>query len=165
MDAAPETLQSLAEFPDALEKLFARVPSAKLHTRPKTWDGVPGEQFSALEMICHLRDIEIDGYQNRFRRTAAEENPLLVSLDGYALASARHYAKEDARKVFAEFRAARERTLQQIRSLPPQSLHRLANFEGHGPVTLCGLIELLCSHDQQHLACLHWLIAKLDFEK
>jgi hypothetical protein len=28
--------------------------------------------FSALEQACHLRDIEIDGYQVRLRRTCQE---------------------------------------------------------------------------------------------
>jgi hypothetical protein len=41
-----------------------------------------GERLSALEQACHLRDIEIDGYQVRLRRTCQETRPLLVSLDG-----------------------------------------------------------------------------------
>jgi hypothetical protein len=160
-----EMLRSLGEFPASLEKLFARVPPAQIQVRPKVWDGIPGEQFSALEMLCHLRDIEIDGYRNRFRRTAAEESPLLPSLDGYAMAAERKYSQSDPHRVLAEFRAAREQTLQQLRALPSGAWQRTANFEGHGPVTLRGLAELLASHDQQHLACLHWLLAKLDFEK
>jgi hypothetical protein len=30
-----------------------------------------------------------------------------------------------------------------------------------GAVTLAGLIQYLCSHDQQHLACLHWLLGRI----
>jgi hypothetical protein len=30
---------------------------------------------------------------------------------------------------------------------------------------LRGLVHLLCSHDQQHLAGLHWLLAKIDAEQ
>jgi hypothetical protein len=40
-------------------------------------------------------------------------------------------------------------------------LARRAEFEHYGPVTLRGLIHYLCSHDQQHLAGLQWLLGKI----
>jgi DinB superfamily len=157
----PETLSSLASAPAEVARLYARIPPQSAMFKPQSWEGIPGEQFSALEMLCHLRDIEI-GYQQRFRRTIEEENPLLPSLDGYAIAREKRYAEADAANALESFRLAREVTLQRIARFRPSDLSRTAMFEGHGPVTLRGLVELLCSHDQQHLACLHWLIAKLD---
>jgi hypothetical protein len=35
-------------------------------------------------------------------------------------------------------------------------------FEGYGPVTLRALVHYLCSHDQQHLAGLQWLLGKIE---
>jgi hypothetical protein len=35
-------------------------------------------------------------------------------------------------------------------------------FEGYGRVTLRGLVHYLCSHDQQHLSGLQWLLGKID---
>jgi len=29
-------------------------------------------------------------------------------------------------------------------------------------VTVRGIVRLLCSHDLQHLACMHWLLARID---
>jgi hypothetical protein len=41
-----------------------------------------------------------------------------------------------------------------------RQLDRRAEFEGYGPVTLRALVHYLCSHDQQHLAGLQWLLGK-----
>jgi hypothetical protein len=39
---------------------------------------------------------------------------------------------------------------------------RRALFDGYGPLTLRGLVHFLCSHDQQHLAGLQWLMGKIE---
>jgi hypothetical protein len=158
----PSTLSALEGFPRALEQHFSAVPREFAHWAPESWDGVPSEPFTAIQQICHVRDIEIEGYQVRFRRTLEENAPLLHSIDSEAVARERDYASADAAKVFAEFRAARGQTLKLLRELDEQQLERSAVFEGYGPVSLRGLIHYLCSHDQQHLAGLQWLLGKID---
>lgn len=160
MDAT--TLQALAAFPDQLEAHYALIPEAFRHWAPPSWDGVPSEPFTALEQVCHVRDIEIDGYQVRIQRTLSEPNPLLVSLDGEALARERAYASADAAQALARFRQARTRTLETLAGLDTEQWSRRAEFEGYGPVTLKGLVHFLCSHDQQHLAGLQWLMGKIE---
>jgi hypothetical protein len=64
--------------------------------------------------------------------------------------------------VFAEFRAARAKTMSMLRDLDELGFARPAVFEGYGPVTLRGLVHYLCSHDQQHLSGLQWLLGKID---
>jgi hypothetical protein len=49
-----------------------------------------------------------------------------------------------------------------LASLAPAQFDRTALFEGYGPVTLRGLVHYLCSHDQQHLAGLQWLLGKAE---
>jgi hypothetical protein len=34
-------------------------------------------------------------------------------------------------------------------------------FEGYGETTLRGLVHYLCSHDQQHLAGMQWLLGRI----
>jgi len=151
----------LAAMPDQLERLYRAVPAGFERWKPASWDGIPGETFTALEQVCHVRDIEVDGYQARIRGVLAEADPFLPSLDGYALANERRYADADAAEALASFRAARTRTLAMIDRLSDQQLQRRGVFEGYGAVTLSGLIQYLCSHDQQHLACLHWLLGRI----
>jgi hypothetical protein len=156
------TLRSLAEFPQQMEAHYAAIPSEFKNWAPRSWDGVPSEPFTAIEHICHIRDIEVDGYLVRFQRTLLELDPVLASLDGERLAKERAYAASNVDEVLAAFRTARAKTVDLIASLRPEQLQRTATFEGYGRVTLCSLVHYLCSHDQQHLAGLQWLLGKID---
>ena len=156
------TFEALAAFPAQLEKHYAAFPPDFVNWAPASWDGVPSEAFTALEQVCHVRDIEIDGYQVRFRRTLDETAPTLASIDSEALAKQRDYAHADAQRMFAEFREARMHTMALLRGLDQAQLQRPAVFDGYGRVTLRGLAHYLCSHDQQHLSGLQWLLGKIE---
>ena len=156
------TFAALEAFPRELEKHYAAFPAHFVHWAPPSWNGVPSEPFTAIEQICHVLDIEVEGYQVRFRRTLDENSPLLASIDSEAVAKERNYGAADATKVFAEFRAARAKTMSMLRDLDELGFARPAVFEGYGPVTLRGLVHYLCSHDQQHLSGLQWLLGKID---
>ena len=158
----PITLTALEAFPRELEKHYAAFPPEFVHWAPESWVGVPSEPFTAIEQVCHVRDIEIEGYQVRFRRTLDEASPMLASIDSEAVAKERDYGRYDVAKVFAEFRAARAETVELLARLDAAQLDRPAEFEGYGPVTMRGLIHYLCSHDQQHLSGLQWLLGKID---
>ncbi|WP_225592291.1 DinB family protein [Pseudomonas sp. PDM15] len=156
------TLSALAAFPDQLEAHFAAFAPEQRHWAPTSWEGVPSEPFTAIEQLCHVRDIEVEGYQLRLRRTIDEDNPLLISLDGEAMARERRYAEADTSAVLADFRRARRETLALIESISAEQFSRPARFEGYGELTLRSLVHYLCSHDQQHLAGLQWLLGKIE---
>ncbi len=157
----PITLAALEAFPGALEQHFSAFPARHVHWAPASWEGVPSEPFTAIEQVCHVRDIEIEGYQVRFRRTRDEDSPLLSSIDSESVARDREYGRADAARALAEFRAARAQTVALLRALDASQLDRPAVFEGYGPTSLRGLVHYLCAHDQQHLAGLQWLLGKL----
>ena len=159
--AGTATLAALSAFPDQLEAHFSLFQQSHRHWAPRSWDGVPSEALTAIEQLCHVRDIEIEGYQRRIERTLAEDNPFLPSIDTDALARERRYGIADPGEVLASFRQARRRTVAIVERLTPEQLERPATFEGYGPVTLRALIHYLCSHDQQHLAGLQWLLGKI----
>ena len=156
------TLLALAIFPDQLEQFYAAVPARRANWTPPSWDGIPSEMLTAIGQVCHVRDIEIDGYQLRIERALTETNPHLPSLDTYQLAKDRNYGGANATEALAAFRTARRQTLDTIASLGASQLERRAVFEGYGWVTVRGLIHYLCSHDQQHLAGLQWLLGKME---
>ena len=156
------TLLALAEFPQQLAAHYAAIPAELKHWRPASWAGIPSEHYTAHEQICHVRDIEIDGYQVRLRRTLEEMHPFLPGVDGDALAIERSYATSDAAAVLEDFRAARSRTLDVISQLTPEQFARTAEFEDYGNVTVRSLVHYLCSHDQQHLAGLQWLLGQIE---
>jgi hypothetical protein len=156
------TLDALKAFPDQLQAHYAAIPAGFTHWAPPSWEGVPSEALTALEQVCHVRDIEIEGYHVRFDRTLNEEHPTLVSIDTDALVRERDYGSADAATALIAFRAARARTVALIAGLTPAQLDRTAVFEGYGPLTLRSLVHYLCSHDQQHLAGLQWLLGKIE---
>ena len=45
--------------------------------------------------------------------------------------------------------------------LTEAQLARTGTFAEYGALTLRGLLHYLRSHDQQHLACVHWLLGKM----
>ena len=156
------TLAALAAFPDQLEAHYAAIPANFKNWAPSSWDGAPSEPFTAIGHVCHVRDIELDGYRVRFERTVREDNPVLPSLDGMALAIERSYATSNAAEALAAFRRARAETLSLLGGLAPEQFTRRATFAGYGAVSLKGLVHYLCSHDQQHLAGLQWLLGKIE---
>jgi hypothetical protein len=158
----PVTLTALRTFPQQLEEHFAAFPAEFKNWAPPSWEGVPSEPLTAIEQICHVRDIEIDGYHIRLRRTLTESRPILVSIDTDALAKERAYGNSDAAAALAAFREARRQTLAIIDGLVPEQFDRTAVFEGYGPLSLRSLVHYLCSHDQQHLAGLQWLLGKIE---
>ena len=158
------SLASLGAFPDQLEQLYACFPGTHVHWAPASWEGIPSETFTAVEQICHIRDIEIEGYHVRLRRLLAEDNPSLESIDSYQVAKERRYPDAATAQVFAAFRSARAETVRMLAALDASQWSRSGVFEGYGPVTVKGLVHFLCSHDQQHLAGLHWLLGQIESE-
>jgi hypothetical protein len=156
-----QLLGELASTPDEIAGLLNQVPPDRLAWVPPTWEGIPGERFTALGQACHLRDIELEGYHVRFDRTLREDRPDLASIDGYALAEQRNYQADDLEAALAAFRKARRETVAMLQMVRAEDWSRTATFAEYGKVTLRGLSHVLRSHDLQHLACLHWLLAKM----
>ena len=156
------TLDALALFPLQLEAHYAAIPAEFRQWSPPSWAGIPSEHFTPIEQLCHVRDVEVDGYHVRFQRTLLETNPFLPDLGSEALAVARDYASGNADDVLASFREARARTIDMIAAMDDQQLARRAVFEDYGPVTVRSLVHYLCSHDQQHLSGLQWLLGKIE---
>jgi hypothetical protein len=156
------TLNALAAFPDQLQAHYAAIPAEFVRWAPASWEGIPSERFTPIEQVCHVRDIEIDGYHVRLHRVLHESNPTLPSIDSEALAAQRSYATSSAEEAFAAFRAARARTVELISGLTAEQFSRTAVFEGYGTLSVRSLVHYLCSHDQQHLAGLQWLLGKIE---
>ncbi len=161
MPMPSDLMNALSAMPDRLEALMRAVPAARLDWTPGTWDAVPGERFSARGQVCHLRDIEALGYHRRLQRMAEEAEPDLESLDSYELAERLDYGRADLGAALRDFRSARQTTLEILAPLTDAQLARGGTFTEYGRLSLSGLVHLLASHDAQHLACLHWLLAKM----
>src|SRR5262245_55170953 len=90
------TLQELGSLLDFLKETaeFVEGMVAELSTNELTWKPSATE-FSALEHVYHLLDIEREGYQERIRRLLEEDAPSLPDIDGDRLAQERKYNEQD----------------------------------------------------------------------
>ena len=112
----------------------------------------PTEDFSIIENVCHLRDIEREGHLVRIRRLLSEENPLLTNIDGERIAIDRRYGEQDVKEAVADFSAAREKTLALLSEV--KDFERSGVLETVGRITLGDLVKRIEKHDAEHLTAI-----------
>ena len=144
VEALRARIEALAAMPAFLSALLGRCAEVELRRKPSV------ESFSVLEQICHLRDIEIEGYAERLHRTLTEERPFLPGIDGSRLSVDRAYNKQEVVPAFMAFREAREKNLARLRQLAETELQRTAVMDEAGEITLAQLIAMWASHDASH---------------
>lgn len=156
---AAQELQSivdyLAETPEAIERLVEGLGDEEKQWRP------PGVEFSVLENVCHLLDIEREGYAVRIKRLLEEDGPALQDVDGSKLARERDYNSRNLRTALEEFRNAREDNVRTLRSIDNDQLERGGVLETVGPITLRALLGMMREHDAAHRKDIQELRARL----
>jgi hypothetical protein len=150
-----ETLEFLAQTPQRVSTLVAGLDSQAMRYRPEA------EAFSALEQVCHLRDIESEGYVVRLRRMLDEDNPLLHDIDGGKLAAERDYHKQDAAAALKAFADARSACVELLQNADPAQQQRTGHFGNSADITLAQLAGMMRGHDGEHLEELEALRERL----
>ena len=150
-----ELVSAVAETPDAIRQLVNGVAQADLSRRP---EGLP---WSVLEHVCHLRDIEQEGYAVRIEKILSQDHPFLLDLDGDKLAAERDYNRQPFDRALLSFVAARESNVRRLRGLSDEQMNRSALFENAGVITLAQLVGMMCEHDREHLRQLEELREQL----
>lgn len=140
-----DAITALSAAPALLTEGLDRLSDAQLHFNPE------GGYFSVLETMCHLRDIEIEGYQVRLQRLLAEQHPRLPDLDGGLLARERRYNQQSLQLVVDAFVRARQANLAVLAKLTDAQLARSGYLEPVGEITLGRLLELWVEHDRGHI--------------
>ena len=118
--------------------------------------GSEGE-FSVIENVCHLRDIEAEGYAARLSRIISEDRPSLPDIDGSRLAIERAYNSQNIEHALRGFAAARQRNVTLLRGLQATQFERRGILEGVGELTLHQLMLMMCEHDAGHIEDLRGL--------
>ncbi|MFK2879287.1 DinB family protein [Rhodanobacter hydrolyticus] len=161
MDVLSDTVHSLESVPARLDRLYRTMPASYWDWKPASWEACPGEEFSFREHACHMLDFDTLVYHVRIQRTRDESHPRFERVFGNELAAKRRYSEIHPLEAIADFVAARKATVATIKALDDLQLQRKADLAQYGEITLAGLVHLLCDHDSRHLACMHWLLAKL----
>ena len=110
------------------------------------------DAFSLRENVLHLRDIDLEGFEQRVIRILGEENPFLPDVDGAKLAAERDYNAQPVMPALEAFAASRARSIARLRALSDAELERTGELEGVGRVTLRQLLQRWLEHDAGHVA-------------
>jgi len=148
-------LLSLLELtPARLAQTIEEIPDrARLTARP------PGGGWCALEVLCHVRDVEGDVYAGRLRQLLdpGPAQPLVLAGAGdmdrrnAQWADERRYREADPAAALAAFARARGENLARLESLGPVDWTRGAIHPARGPITLYEQVERFAEHDLAHL--------------
>ena len=107
--------------------------------------------FSLVEHVCHLRDIDEDGYRERVARILTEERPSLPDIDGDALARQRDYQSQDLEAAVSAFAAARWQISARLAKLTPEDRRRTGLMAAIREITIDGVVGAMMAHDSEHL--------------
>ena len=140
-----QLLAQLSHTPIQITELVKGLSPASVVVRPAP------EEFSVVENICHLRDIEVDGYAVRIRRLLTEEQPVLTDIDGARLAILQDYNKQNLQDALTTFMQARQANLDALSNASESAFEREGELEGVGTITLGRLLQLMWDHDEGHL--------------
>lgn len=140
-----DAIAALKLMPAALRLKLNGLTDTQLHFQPE------GGYFSVLENVCHLRDIEIEGYSVRLQRMLSEAHPSLPDINGGQLARERRYSEQSLQPALDAFTQARHANLKILEKVTEPQLARTAYLGAVGEITLGRLLELWVEHDRGHI--------------
>jgi hypothetical protein len=109
------------------------------------------EDWSVVEVICHLRDAEERGLE-RMRAMRDHDEPFIPAFDQEQWAHERNYAAADLRAALAAFLRFRAQHVAELAALSPDAWERAGRHEEQGRITISSHTLHLVSHDAIHTA-------------
>lgn len=147
-DSGRSALMSrLAAYPAALDALRRPHPREVLECCPGL------DEWSARDIVCHLRDYELDA-RERQRRILDESDPFL-SANLAPWAAGAGYQDVPFGEALGEFVRRRAETLAWLRTVPGEDWARSARDAIFGPTTFLEMVGFLTEHDRTHLHQMH----------
>jgi FMN phosphatase YigB (HAD superfamily) len=136
---------------------FLEATPAVLHTlslglSPAQWSQrpAPGE-WSFLEILCHLRDVDAEVNSARLDTILREEKPFIPAQMTDQWAEERQYNQQDSQTALQGFFAARLKLVQKLRAISAADWERSARHTIFGPTHLRELVGFMVDHDRAHL--------------
>jgi hypothetical protein len=146
MDFLNEAIAKLSATPKLAERFANGLSETQL-----SWKAAP-ESFSVRENILHLRDIDVEGYEQRIHLILSENNPVLPNVNGKKLALERDYNRQPIQSALDDLRRSRAASMERLKGCSEADLQRKAEMQGVGMIDLRRLLELWIEHDSGHIA-------------
>jgi FMN phosphatase YigB (HAD superfamily) len=120
---------------------------------------VPNE-WCLTEVLCHLRDTEVEINLPRLHMMLELEEPFIPARNTDKWAVERDYKNQDAVSAFNDFVSARKRTVSLLKSLTDEWKHK-ARHAIFGPTNLLELVKFMAEHDRLHIRQIYSTIEQL----
>jgi carbonic anhydrase/acetyltransferase-like protein (isoleucine patch superfamily)/uncharacterized damage-inducible protein DinB len=115
------------------------------------WRRAPGPQrWSAVEVLCHLRDCDREALLPRLGRLLEEERPEFPDMDMTGYAESRRYRDTAPAQALEEWRAARRAALARLAPLGRAEWTRSGVHSVRGPYSIAELVRYFANHDLGH---------------
>ena len=120
--------------------------------KPEFWLMRPDpNEWSPLEIVCHLRDSERNIQRPRLQRIASEDNPFISQAQPSPGPGERDLSGEDGPTALREFWNERCITLNFLHELTPEQWSAPARHSIFGPTTLLEMAHFTARHDHLHI--------------
>jgi uncharacterized damage-inducible protein DinB len=144
MAGIEEQMARMERTADDFAAAITAVPDAVLGKRPDATN------WSAKEVICHIRDTE-ESFMARFETILAMDEPKFPPVEPDRWAADRQYLRNDAAEALATFRARRDESLKFLLGLRPEQWERGGIHATRGRMTVKDFVGLMAWHDDNHL--------------
>jgi FMN phosphatase YigB (HAD superfamily) len=138
-------LAILRATPAAFQGIFLTDGARIYHERPAQ------QEWSLTEIICHLRDTEVEFNLERISAILEQQDPFLATQNTESWAKERSYNKEDFSMALQEFALARVKNLAMLQFLTEAHWKRTARHAIFGPSTLYDIVNFMVEHDRLHV--------------
>jgi len=143
--STPESLIAvMLSAPAAISGLVKRASGPDLTRRP-----IPNE-WSLTEIICHLRDTELEVNLPRLRMLLEFDEPFIPARVTAEWAKERNYNNQDFSQALNDFTSARMQMVDLLRGLSVE-WQRKARHAIFGPTDLHELVKFMAEHDKLHI--------------
>jgi FMN phosphatase YigB (HAD superfamily) len=136
---------------------FLQAAPAVLHTltlslTPGQWTKrpQPGE-WSFLEVLCHLRDVDAEVNLARVETVLKDDNAFVPGQMTDQWADERQYIRQDGETALRDFVIARARLVDRLRGISLSEWERSARHTIFGPTKLRELVSFMVDHDRLHI--------------
>jgi hypothetical protein len=126
---------------DLIESDWGRRPS------PDSW--------APVEIMCHLRDVEVELNFPRIRRFLNEDYPFISAVDSDSWAAARDYLEQTPSDAIDAFIEARKATIDLLASISSETWQQDARHAIFGPTHLIEIVNIFIEHELLHIRQLY----------
>ncbi len=138
-------LAILRATPAALDTFCRHLPLELWKKRPRP------DEWSLLEIICHLRDVDREVSKPRLQKVLNENDPFIPGEDTDPWAQERGYIDQNGLEALQQFIIARLEMLDMLESVKMEEWRRPARHAFFGRTTLAELVNIIAQHDRLHI--------------